>query len=134
MRYMLDTNICIYIMQRRPAEVAARLNELYYGDVVISAVTLAELSAGVEVQLATRVQNEKALADLLGDLPVLPFDHLAAASYGRLRAAVPDRRRDALDRLIAAHAVAVGTTLVTNNEADFAGYPGLNVENWATGA
>ena len=134
MRYMLDTNICIYIMQRRPSEVAARLNELYYGDAVLSAVTLAELSAGVELQFATRPQNEKALADLLEDLPVLPFDQRAAATYGRLRAAVPGRRRDALDPFIAAHAVAVGTTLVTNNEGDFAGYPGLNVENWATGA
>lgn len=134
MCYMLDTNICIYIMRNQPPKVAGRLNELYYGDAVISAVTLAELTAGVEMQLATRPQNAKALMALLEDLPVLPFDRLAAASYGRLRAAVPDRRRDALDRLIAAHAIAVGTTLVTNNETDFAGYPGLTVENWATSA
>ena len=134
MRYMLDTNICIYLMRNQPSKVAARLGGLYYGDAVISAVTLAELMAGVELQPDTRRQNQKALTALLEDLPVLPFDHLAAASYGLLRAAVPDRRRDALDRLIAAHAVAAGTTLVTNNEADFAGYPGLNVENWAKSA
>lgn len=62
--------------------------------------------------------------------PVLAFDETAAGSYGVLRAALPDRRRDALDRLIAAHALGLGLTLVTNNEADFAGYPGLAVENW----
>jgi tRNA(fMet)-specific endonuclease VapC len=63
----------------------------------------------------------------------LPFGEAQAHRYGLLAAAVKDRRRDALDRLIAAHALSLDLTLVTNNEADFAGYPGLRVENWLTG-
>jgi tRNA(fMet)-specific endonuclease VapC len=73
---------------------------------------------------------EAALAALVEDIPVLPFDALAAECYGILRAAVRDRQRNALDRLIAAHALAHGLTLVTSNEADFIVYPGLQVENW----
>ena len=65
-------------------------------------------------------------------MPVLPFDEHAATRYGILAAAVRDRRRDAMDRLIAAHALSAGLTLVTNNEADFKDYPGLVVENWAS--
>lgn len=132
MGYMLDTNICIHMMLQHPAPVLAKLEQLYYGDAVISAITLAELRAGLEMRPDTRKRNAQALADLLEDLPVLPFDADAAVSYGVLRAAVRERRRDALDRLIAAHAVSVGLTLVTNNEADFRDYPGLVVENWVS--
>lgn len=130
MRYLLDTNICIYVMKQHPPEVIARLEDLYYGEAVISAITLAELRAGLDCNPNTRPHNERALDALLQDLPVLPFDHSAAASYGAIRAAIRDRRRDALDRLIAAHAVSLGITLVTNNENDFKDYPGLAVENW----
>ena len=63
-------------------------------------------------------------------IPVLPFTEAAAEQFGILRAAIRDRRRDALDRLIAAHAIAAGTVLVTNNEDDFRDYPGLQLENW----
>ena len=63
-------------------------------------------------------------------MPALPFDEAAANAYAVLRAAVPDRQRNAMDRLIAAHALSVGATLVTNNEADFKAYPGLTIENW----
>ncbi|MFT5934297.1 MAG: tRNA(fMet)-specific endonuclease VapC [Hydrogenophaga sp.] len=67
-------------------------------------------------------------------MPVLPFTAADAERFGVLRAAVRDRRRNAMDRLIAAHAVSVSVTLVTNNEADFKDYPGLVVENWARAA
>ena len=63
-------------------------------------------------------------------IPVLPFGETIAFSFSVLRVAVRDRRRDTMDQLIAAHALSVGLTLVTNNEVDFSGYPGLNVENW----
>lgn len=131
-RYLLDTNICIYLMKRHPPQVVARLEDLYYGEAVISAITLAELRAGLEVNPSTRARNTWALDALLQDLPVLPFDTGAAASYGVIRAAIRDRRRDALDRLIAAHAVSLGIVLITNNEDDFKDYPGLVVENWLT--
>lgn len=130
MRYLLDTNICIYLIRRHPADVLGRLEQLQRGDVAMSMVTLAELRAGVEMHTATRQQNEQALAALLEDIPALPFAEEAALHYGILRAAVRDRQRNALDRLIAAHAVSLDLTLVTNNEQDFLHYPGLRVENW----
>lgn len=130
MLFMLDTNICIYLLSGVPVSVMHRFGELSFGEAVISAITLAELRAGLEMRPDLRIESERALSLLLEDLPVLPFDTHAAVDYGVLRAAIRDRRRDALDRLIAAHAIAAGATLVTNNEADFRDYPGLMVENW----
>ncbi|MEZ5539754.1 MAG: type II toxin-antitoxin system VapC family toxin [Pseudomonadales bacterium] len=132
MRYLLDTNICIYLIRRHPPEVLHRLESLYCGEAMMSVVTLAELRAGVEMHAATRQQNEQALAGLLEMIPALPFGNQEAESYGILRAAVRDRQRNALDRLIAAHALSLNLTLVTNNEQDFLGYPNLRVENWVT--
>lgn len=130
MRYMLDTNICIYLIKRLPPQVLSRVASLTQGSAVMSVVTYAELRAGLEMQSACRDQDERVLALLTSRVPVLPFTESAAVHYGVLRAAVRDRRRDALDRLIAAHAASVGAILVTNNEADFKDYPGLAVENW----
>ena len=133
MRYMIDTNICIHLMQHNPPEVLKRLAKLQLGDVVMSVVTFAELRFGVSRlsgETGEFAQAEEALASLIEDVPVLPFDERAGVSYGVLRAAVRDRQRNALDRLIAAHALAEELTLVTNNEADFKAYPGLNLENW----
>lgn len=130
MRYMLDTNICVYLMKAHPPEVLARMTQLDYGDAAMSIITYAELRVGLESLDATRAQNAQALHLLTREIPVLPFDEAAAERYGVMRAAVPNRRRDAFDRLIAAHAASLGLTLVTNNEGDFLGYPGLVVENW----
>ncbi len=131
MRYMLDTNICIYLIKNHPPQVLRRLETLNQGDAVMSVVTYAELRAGLEIQTINRVQDEHALSMLVGRIPVLPFTESDAESFGVLRASVRDRSRNAMDRLIAAHAVSSGVTLVTNNEADFKDYPGLVVENWA---
>ncbi|EGK71190.1 Putative Virulence-associated protein, VapC [Methyloversatilis universalis FAM5] len=130
MAWMLDTNICIYLMKQAPPQVIARLESLREGDAVMSVVTYAELRAGLEMREETRARDESVLEALVQRIPVLPFDIPAAQSFGALRAAVRDRRRNALDRMIAAHAVSVDAILVTNNEADFADYPGLVVENW----
>jgi tRNA(fMet)-specific endonuclease VapC len=130
MPYMLDTNICIYLLRRHPPQVLRRLEALREGEVVMSVVTYAELRAGLEMQTANREHDEQVLALLASRIPVLSFDEAAAERFGILRAAVRDRRRDALDRLIAAHAVSAGTVLVTNNEDDFKDYPDLRVENW----
>ena len=134
MRYMLDTNICIYITRRHPPQVLKRLEALTQGSAVMSVVTYAEMRAGLEMQNANRAQDERVLALLISRIPVLPFTETDAISFGVLRAAVRDRRSGTMDRLIAAHAVSVGVTLVTNNEADFKDYPGLVVENWARSA
>jgi len=127
---MLDTRICVDLMKRQPPQVIARLEALREGEAVMSVVTYAELRAGLEMLTEGRAREAQVLELLVQRIPVLPFDTLAAQSFGVLRAAVRDRRRDALDRMIAAHAVSVGAVLVTNNEADFADYPGLVVENW----
>ena len=139
MRYLLDTNICIYLIKNHPPQVLRRLEVLKQGDAVMSVVTYAELRAGLEIQGETRSPSDReldkrALALLINRIPVLPFTESDAESFGVLRAAVRDRNRDTMDRLIAAHAVGTGLVLVTNNEVDFKDYPGLTVENWAVDA
>lgn len=130
MRYLLDTNICIYLMHEEPPAVIRRFAALRVGDVGMSVITLAELRYGVESRGADRKRHERALNALLTEIPAVPFDVRAAATYGVIRAAVRDRKRDALDRLIAAHAISAGLILVTNNVVDFEAYPGLILENW----
>jgi tRNA(fMet)-specific endonuclease VapC len=130
MRYLLDTNICVHLIQRQPPELLRRFQEFDYGDLVISVVTLAELRHGVERDPSIKREAEQALDNLLTYLPVLPLDCAFAVQYGIFAAIVRDRRRDAFDRLIAAHAASLKLTLITNNEADFRIYPGLEVENW----
>lgn len=133
MRYMLDTNICIYLMRRVPPAVVARFEQCSHGDVCMSAITLAELQCGVSQRSDDRSRVSAMVERLLDYVPALPFEHTAAAHYGQIYQAVRDRRRDALDRLIAANALATDCILVTNNVADFCGYPGLRIENWLEG-
>ncbi len=133
MRYILDTNICIYLLDAHPPQVVQRFKAAALGQIVMSVVTYAELCHGVErCAGADRDVAAQALARITQRVPVLAFEQRAAESYGVLAAAVRDRRRDTMDRLIAAHAVSTGLTLVTNNEADFKDYPGLKVENWVS--
>ncbi len=129
-KYMLDTNICIYLMKHQPPEVARRFAQCFVGDVVISAITLAELEHGVICSGPAQDQNRAALDGFLQEIPVMPFEAQAAKAYGPARYATRERKRDALDKLIAAHAMALDATLVTNNESDFTAYPRLKVENW----
>jgi tRNA(fMet)-specific endonuclease VapC len=119
--YLLDTNICIYLMKHQPPQVAERFSACRVGEVLISAITAAELEYGVVASGADADRNSAALA---------PFDGAAARFYGLVRMASRQRRRDALDKLIAAQALALDVTLVTNNPRDFASYPGLRIENW----
>lgn len=127
--YMLDTNICIYLMKQQPQQVAKRFAQCYVGDVVISAVTFAELEYGVAVS-PDKMRERQKLVALIDDISVFPFDSFAAMAYGPIREATRDRKKDQLDKLIAAHAVSLNVVLVTNNERDFASYPGLRIENW----
>lgn len=128
-RYMLDTNMCIYLMKNQPEQVARRFAACYVGDVVMSAITFAELDYGVAASAdpGRECGNLDALADLI---TVEPFDRTAARAYGPVRMATKDRKKDHLDKLIASHAIALGTVLVTNNMRDFVAYPNLKIENW----
>lgn len=127
--YMLDTNICIYLMKHQPPEVARRFAMCKVGDVVMSAITFAELEYGVCV--SANAETERAtLAFLIEAIPVAPFDAEAARAYGPARLATRERKKDHLDKLIAAHAMSLDVTLVTNNERDFSSYPELRIENW----
>ncbi len=128
---MLDTNICIYLIKKQPKEVARRFEQLSVGDVVMSAITYAELQYGVAAS-ADPERERAILENLVEDIPVAPFDAAAATAYGPIRLATRDSRTDHLDKLIAAHATALGVTLITNNVRDFAKYPGVGVENWLT--
>lgn len=126
----MDTNICIYLMKDQPPQVAERFARCRVGEVVISAITAAELEYGVISSGPEVERNREALHRFLLEVPVAPFDGLAACAYGLVRWATRQRRRDALDKLIAAHALALRATLVTNNPGDFQVYPGLVIENW----
>ena len=130
MSYLLDTNICIYIINKRPPQVRARFEGLRYGEVAVSSITGAELSFGVAKSGSAR--NEAALEKFLAPLELLPFDTAAMRRYGPLRAELQTRGQPigALDTLIAAHALALGAILVTNNLAEFGRVPGLACENW----
>lgn len=128
-RYMLDTNMCIYLMKNQPEEVARRFDQCYVGDVVMSAITYAELEYGVAVA-ANPEREHLNLANLIEDIPVAPFDGAAGVAYGPIRMATRESKKDHLDKLIAAHAVALGVTVVTNNTKDFGKYPGVITENW----
>ncbi|MBI5920229.1 MAG: type II toxin-antitoxin system VapC family toxin [Betaproteobacteria bacterium] len=128
-RYMLDTNMCIYLMKNQPESVARRFAQCYVGDVVMSAITLAELEYGLAASPNPK-RERKHLANLIEDIPVMPFDAAACVAYGPIRLATRDTKKDTLDKLIAAHAVSLNATIVTNNEKGFSKYPGLKLENW----
>jgi tRNA(fMet)-specific endonuclease VapC len=132
MRYLLDTNICIYIAKRRPPCVLSRLERLRPGDVGMSIVTYLELLYGAwKSQQAAA--NLARLEELRGIIPVQPLDVGAARDYARIRTDLEKRGSPigAYDLLIAAHALSLGLILVTNNVREFARIHGLRLENWA---
>jgi tRNA(fMet)-specific endonuclease VapC len=120
-RFLLDSDICIYALLGRSEALRQSLSEQPEGAVAISAVTLAEVGVGY----GPSIDEADELKAFLAQVEVLPFDDSAARAY----AALPFRR-GSFDRLIAAHALATGRTLVTNNEADYSDLPQLKVENW----
>ncbi len=132
MTYMLDTNICIYVMKQRPAAVLERFRQELDAGLCISSITLAELEFGMK-NSSDPARNELALLRFLAPLSVLPFGAAAAADYGEIRACLQRKGTPIgpLDMLIAGHARAEGLALVTNNTKEFARVPGLKLENWA---
>jgi tRNA(fMet)-specific endonuclease VapC len=130
-RFLLDTNICIYIRRRRPPEVLARFQRLRPGEAVISVITYGELIYGVE-KSQFREQATKQLMELVGLLPAMELPSQAGQFYGAIRAAleVQGETIGNNDLWIAAHAKAAGLILVTNNEQEFRRIGGLKIQNW----
>lgn len=136
MRYMLDTNILVYLLNARPHHraVLERFRQEDPRDLVVSAITLAELRFGIE-KSDRRQASRRALGPVLAALNVLAFDARAAERYGVLRARLEADGRPIgpLDTLIAAHAASLDLTLVTHNTSEFSRVGGLRVESWIPG-
>lgn len=131
MEYLLDTNICIYIIKRKPEQVFDKLLTLSLGSVCISSITLAELQYGIE-KSTNPSKNKEALEKFLTPIEILDFSIGATEEYGRIRAELEKKGATigSLDMLIAAHAKSLGLTLVTNNEKEFTRIIDLKIENW----
>lgn len=129
MAYLIDTNIAIHARDGTD-RVLDKLAE-HGGEVLLSALSLAELQRGIYRDSKFTAIRQARLEVLLRGLPVLPFDAAAAVAYGRIVAQCGWARGRDYDRMIAAHAISSGCILVTNNAADFRDIPGLSTENWA---
>jgi len=130
-KYMLDTNICIYIIKKKPVDIIERFRQTQISQIGISSITLSELEYGI-VKSSKPDQNQFALAQFLAPLEILPYGDEAALQYGRLRAFLEKQGTPigSLDMLIAAHALSIDSILVTNNEKEFNRAPNLNIDNW----
>jgi tRNA(fMet)-specific endonuclease VapC len=128
---LLDTNTCIYLIRRRPKEALQRFERFEVGEVGVSVITVSELRYGVEKSTRPE-QNLRALEQFLLPLEVQDFGPEATVSYGRIRASLEERGMPIgpLDTLIAAHALSLGATLVTNNSREFERVSGLQIEDW----
>jgi len=131
MEYILDTNICIYIIKQKPVQVFDKFKTLPLGSVGISSITYAELAYGVKKSIHPE-KNRAALNQFLMPLYIIDFDTKAATEYGAIRAELEKAGTPIgpLDMLIAAHVKSIGLTLVTNNEKEFNRVSGLTIENW----
>ena len=129
MPFLIDTNIFIYARDRRFG-VREKFIE-HAGEILMSAISLAELHRGLHAGLPEAALRRDRHRLLAGQLSVLPFDEQAAEAYGRIVARIGRIKMRDFDHLIAAHALSINAVLVTNNQADFAGVPGLVLENWA---
>ncbi len=131
---LLDTNICIYIINAKPPAVLARFQQYRLGDIGLCSVVAAELAFGVAQSGSAR--NREALDMFLAPLTILPFDAAAVWIYGDLRADLERRGTPigSLDTMIAAHALSQHALLVTNNSREFAKVPGLQLDNWVVAA
>jgi tRNA(fMet)-specific endonuclease VapC len=133
MKYLLDTDTCIYLIKKKPLSVLKKFETKQLGDIGISSVTLAELMHGVEKSQHAQ-QNKNALEEFLLPLEIFSFDTNAAYHYGAVRAYLEQKGTPigALDLMIAAQALSIKSVVVTNNLKEFTRVPGLSVENWVS--
>lgn len=121
-RFLIDSDCAVYAMTARFAALGEHLSQLVPGEIAISSISFAEVALGT---IAGKPPEPSVLEAFVAVIPILPFDEAAAREYAKL-----PFKRARFDRLLAAHALSIGATVVTNNEADFADVPGLKVENW----
>ena len=133
MKYMLDTNMCIYLIKKQPKNVFDKFRTLDLGDVCISSVTLSELMYGVQ-KSQHQEKNKAALEEFLSPIDIISFDEEAAVSYGEIRASLEKNGMviGPLDMMIAAHAKSLNAIIVTNNTKEFSRVPHLKIEDWAS--
>ncbi len=133
MRYMLDTNICIYVIKKHTEIVLKKLTTFDVSDICLSSITLAELMYGVQ-KSHHQQKNQTALDEFVSPLEIMSFDETAATHYGQIRTYLEKKGTPigALDMMIAAHAQCLNVILVTNNTKEFARIPNLKLENWTS--
>jgi tRNA(fMet)-specific endonuclease VapC len=131
MEYLLDTNICIYIIKKKPIGVFEKFKSLSIGSIGISSITLAELQYGI-MKSSSPEKNQEALDKFITPLEIIDFDYNATIEYGKIRADLEQKGTSIgpLDTLIAAHAKSLDLILVTNNEKEFERILELKLENW----
>jgi len=131
-KYMLDTNICIYIIKQKPENVIERFRQTPVSDIGVSSITLSELEYGV-MKSAKPEQNKLALAQFMAPIEICVYDDVAAQHYGKIRFQYEKQGTPigSLDMLIAAHARALSSVLITNNVTEFKRVSNLKIENWA---
>jgi tRNA(fMet)-specific endonuclease VapC len=131
MDYILDTNICIYIIKKKPEAVFNKFSSLEIGSVGISTITLAELRFGVAKSLYPE-RNAQALEQFITPLEILDFGEIATHEYGNIRSFLEKQGTviGSLDMLIAAHAKSLNAILISNNLKEFSRIPDLKLENW----
>lgn len=121
-KYLIDADCAVYAMVERYSGLTARMEQCEPGEIAISTISFAEIAVGVE---NGKPPPPEVLDAFVSAIPLLPFDEAAAREYAKL-----PFKRARFDRLLAAHALSLGATIITNNEGDFADVPGLRVENW----
>jgi tRNA(fMet)-specific endonuclease VapC len=132
MKYMLDTNICIYLIKQKPEKVLRQFKAHSVGDIGISSITLAELRFGVEKSRQVE-RNRQALDEFILPLEIADFDEKAAENYGKVRSSLEKEGKPigSMDMLIGAHALSLGVTLVTNNTGEFKQVKNLKIADWS---
>lgn len=128
---MLDTNICIYIIKKRPSTVLKRFQSINNEQICISVITYAELQYGVDKSSAVE-KNQLIIDDFISRLSVIKLDEKAAQSYGKIRSILEKKGTTIglMDLMIAAHCLSLDYTLITNNIKEFERIPYLKYENW----
>jgi tRNA(fMet)-specific endonuclease VapC len=131
MKFMLDTNICIYLIKQKPPSILKHLKEHSAGDIGISSITLAELHYGVEKSQHVQ-KNREALSEFILPLEIADFNEKASQTYGAVRTTLEKAGKPigSMDMLIGSHALSLGITLVTNNTKKFKRIKNLKVIDW----